>query len=56
MRETTETNRSYSDHVKMIGLIRQQDVKACEALMREHLHYTLDLFNRKNRLDALDDI
>ena len=56
MRLTSETKKSYSDHVKMIHAIRAQDIKCCEALMREHLDYTLDLFDRKHRIDSLDEI
>ncbi len=44
-----EIRRSYEDHLRLVEALKNQNVAACRTLMREHLHYTQGLFERKGK-------
>lgn len=56
MKKAEETERSYLEHLKITEAISMQDAELCETLMRDHLDYTKDLYERKNREEFLNDL
>lgn len=47
MKTDAEINKSYTDHLKLLDAISEQNPQKAEELMRRHLDYTQDLYERR---------
>ncbi len=52
MQTEGEIYKSYSDHLELLEAIREQDPEKAEDLMRRHLDYTKDLYERRSIYEA----
>lgn len=48
MRNNDEIYKSYYDHLRLVRAIAEQNVESAEAIMREHLDYTKELYERRS--------
>ncbi|MPM00466.1 HTH-type transcriptional regulator LutR [bioreactor metagenome] len=54
MKTNDEVRRSYKEHLELLSALKESDPVKCEDIMRRHLDYTQNLFERKSSAEPSD--